>query len=1019
MLRSVRDIEEGTGPQDARGDVMVAAPRGQLRRGVVAIGSLIALSLLVYALPALLGHPVVPGDDLTQNLPLRVLVARELASGHLPVFDPYIWSGAPLLAGWNAGAAYPLTWLFAVVPAGFAWATTLVVTAVSASVGCYAFLRTSGLGVLASWIGGLTFAFGGAMTAQVPHVGFVAGMSWVPLGLIAVVKLTEPARMRRRLVWTGVLAVAVGLIVLSGEPRAVSDAFVVLVVFALWRVAHDARRASGLARLRGATLLAGGGVLGVALGAVQLVPGLAAIGASQRAVATLTLFSAGSLPTRWLTLLGVPDLLGGSGALGQPHFFGTYNLTEVSCYVGILPLAAAGALFASRRSHPGGWMVWEVVGALGAVLALGGHTPLAHLLVHIPLFGGQRLPSRAILVTDLALAVLLAYWVDRVVGSRAGAAGSVGGGRVDGRTAPASGLGGVHGKALELLLASVGPLCVACIAALALVLGPPFFTWVGALPWAAAQVGGLGPWLVVSLVLSGVALALVWGGRHLGAQALGTCITAFVVADLIFFSVAAVVAVDRQEVGPPASGQPAATLSGAAVAGIRPIAALGIRGRFAVYDPGLFNEPALDALGVPDMNVLARTFSIQGYSSLANDAYARATGSHGVSGTGQDVFSPVAARNGVLDSLDTKDVFTLPRYLVVPQAPGAAALAPSSSAPAAASGGTSAQGPGDRAEPPGAPARWPFGRPFDVASATIVVSRKAARIGLVTVHGAIRWAQTVTTGSHGALRAVWSPPSLAMGLVALGVGQGTTRAGPPSIVTAGGAAFRLDGVLQSALVQPHWKEVANDGPFSVFENTRAQPPLTLRTLSGAAEPDRGAAATLRQASGPFLDPAAASVTSRHGAEVVRAVAAIPGWGATWTPAGGRPEALKVRRSGAVQIVSVPAGSGVLRWHYRAPGLLAGLVVSGAALAALCGVFLVAARTRSRARGAPSSSGVGPTGVSRAAGGFRRRPGGRVLRRGEAPVTPRRRIGVRARRSEPRRPSTPRRAPGARAREGGG
>jgi hypothetical protein len=69
-----------------------------------------------------------PGDDLTQNYPLRVLAGRQIASGQLPLFDPYIWSGSPLLADWNAGAAYPLTLLFAVLPSVAAWTLNLVAT---------------------------------------------------------------------------------------------------------------------------------------------------------------------------------------------------------------------------------------------------------------------------------------------------------------------------------------------------------------------------------------------------------------------------------------------------------------------------------------------------------------------------------------------------------------------------------------------------------------------------------------------------------------------------------------------------------------------------------------------------------------------------------------------------------------------------------------------------------------------------------------------------------------------------
>ncbi|HEY6478599.1 MAG TPA: hypothetical protein VIZ00_01130, partial [Streptosporangiaceae bacterium] len=50
--------------------------------------------------------------------------------------------------------------------------------------------------------------------------------------------------------------------------------------------------------------------------------------------------------------------------------------------------------------------------------ALGGDTPAGHLLFRLPFFGDQRLQSRNILVTDLALAVLLACWADHPLGER-------------------------------------------------------------------------------------------------------------------------------------------------------------------------------------------------------------------------------------------------------------------------------------------------------------------------------------------------------------------------------------------------------------------------------------------------------------------------------------------------------------------------------------------------------------------------------------------------------------------------
>jgi hypothetical protein len=142
----------------------------------------------------------------------------------MPLFDPYIWSGAPLLAGWNAAAAYPLTWLFAVLPGTAAWTLNMIVTWAVAGLGMFCFLRAPRLASLASFLGAFSFTFAGGMSAQVTHFGLVAGLSWVPLALLSILRLAQdrprpfPARLDSG------PGHAVGLMILAGEPRAIDDA---------------------------------------------------------------------------------------------------------------------------------------------------------------------------------------------------------------------------------------------------------------------------------------------------------------------------------------------------------------------------------------------------------------------------------------------------------------------------------------------------------------------------------------------------------------------------------------------------------------------------------------------------------------------------------------------------------------------------------------------------------------------------------------------------------------------------
>ena len=893
------------------------------RRGdTAAIILLIALPLLVYGVPALLGHPVLPGDDLTQNFPLRVLAGHEIRSGHLPLYNPYIWSGAPLLAGWNAGAAYPFTFLFAVAPAVAAWTLNMILTWAIAGTGMFAFLRACRLGCGPAVLGALSFAFAGAMPAQVAHFGLVAGMSWVPLQLLCVLRLTGPRSMPSRLAWTGALAGVSGLTVLAGEPRAIDDAGVIVAAYLVWRLARLGRRC-GPAALSATAGLA----LGACLGAVQWLPGLAVIATSQRGASSMALFNSGSLPHRWLLLMLVPDLLGGSGSFGQPVFFANYNLAEVTGYIGVLPLVAAFALLSRvrLRPRPPEWLVWHGMAVAGIVLALGGNTPVGDLLVQVPLLGGQRLQSRNILVADLALAVLLAYWADRPVSEG---------------TRRFPGFRGHRGPDLETVLAAAPPLAVIAVAALGLTWGAGLLRWLRAGPAAAPLAGALRPWLVPYALLGAGAIALVIAGPRLRPALRSRWLGAFVVADLIMFTLLGVVAA-----GPglasrtrPASAAPGATgvasLDTAAAArtrmghrgsaeanpgaasrpaAVRPVAALGYPGRFAIYDPGQLDAQDLSRLGAADLNAISGTPSVQGYTSLVSGFYASATGSHLATGDGQDVLDPRAVRDGVLDQLDTSVLLTAPAYLA--SGSGASPAAPGP------------PGTGRRDVAAHQEATWYFAASLDVTRLEVPdadARRDAAagtQIGLLTSGGSTRWFPAAAAGAS-RLAISLSRPLASVAVVAEAAGH-AVRLGPASVTGRGGRVFVADGQLQDALVPPRWGYAGQDGSFAVFVDRLARGALRLQALPG--RPASGA--SVRLAAGPAGSPEAADVSSSRGVRVIRSVAATAGWGATWHPRRGAAAALAVHRDGLVQAVNVPPGRGVVTWSYRPPGFRAGFALS--------------------------------------------------------------------------------------------
>ena len=544
---------------------------------------LLVLPVLVYGVPALLGHPVLPGDDLTQNFPLRVLAGQEIRSGHLPLYDPYIWSGAPLLAGWNAGAAYPLTLLFAVLPPVAAWTLNMILTWAIAGLGMFAFLRALRLACVPSLLGALSFAFAGAMSAQVAHFGLVAGMSWVPVQLLCVLRLSQPRPMPSRLAWTGILAGAFGLTILAGEPRAIDDAGLIVLLYAAWQIIRLGRRFGPAA-----FSVASGLALGACLGAVQWLPGLAVVGSSQRGVSSVALFNSGSLPHRWLLLMLVPDLLGGSGSFGPA---GLPRELQPGRGHGLRRDPAPGRRGRPARPGPAAAAATRVArvarhGAGRDRARARRQYPVGSVLAHLPLFDSQRLQSRNILIADLALAVLLAYWADRPF--RAGRRRFL---RVRGR----------RGPDLETVLALLPPLAVLAVVALGLCWGAGLLRWLRVSPGATGLDGLLKPWLVPYLLIAGGAIAFVIAGRRLRPAARSRWLAGFVLADLVIFTLLGVVAVlpglgssdYRAAAAAPAAAsrsaagrrRPRPGLLRPATPPAEPVAALGFPGRFAIYDP--------------------------------------------------------------------------------------------------------------------------------------------------------------------------------------------------------------------------------------------------------------------------------------------------------------------------------------------------------------------------------------------------------------------------------------------------
>jgi hypothetical protein len=926
----------------------------------VSVAVLVVLPLLLFVIPAMAGHPAITGDNLIQNFPLRALTGLQMRQGHLPLWDPYIWSGSPLLGGLNAGSFYPFTFVFAVLPAVGAWVVNLLGVYWAGGLGMYALARQYRLRPLASLLGALTYAFGGAMSGQIVHLGVIEGMGWMPLLVLALLRLSwavlgtgpvkaslgaggdvaeaMPATLAWR--WVVLLAAVIGLEALTGEPRAMAETEIVGPLVVLWLVLRPYGGRVPLRRRAAMVALAvAGGAWGALLAGAELVPGWSFIEASQRAVEGYWFFGSGSLRPSWSALMFVPDLFGGAGLFGQTRYFNNYNLTEVTGYVGLLPVAAALVLvsrsFGRRRSRlAADWGMWLAMAALGLLLSWGSFTPLGHLFHLIPLFGKTRLQSRNLEIVDFALAVLLAFWADRLLGRRGTAATGTDGWRRWLAVAPA--------------VAAVG-LCVAALA-----IPARLEESLGTTAAGGALARSLWPWFAAEVAVAVAVAGLVLGWRRLSPRARRRAVTAVVVADLVLFTLATstVVAPARATLEP----TPAAAA-----------AVLGTAGRFAIYDTSSANVDTASQVGQPDLNLFTELPSVQGYGSILSETYGTATGTHTL-----DTLDPCALERGDFSALRLSTLLAIPSSLAPGVAADGAVTPPPAACPGVATPGTAHR------------RTMYFGWSLALRGATLVrVAHVEAtgtlRVGVVGRTGAVRWpAETLRRTKTG-----WSlrfrRSQVAAGLVLEGpvraVSDTSTITGTeiPSVTSAstsgaGAAAapalsppppgrWSLDGVLQDALDTTAWRFAGSWNMYGVFVRTSVRPPVWLSAAVAGSH--------VSQVRTTDWGSATDDVVATRPVTVVWSESYLSGWHATLVPAGGGPSrALHVERDGLVQSVRVPAGTWVLTFSYRPPGLTAGIAGSALALLAFAaaGAVVTVRRRRRRGREGPgpgSGSGPGP------------------------------------------------------------
>jgi Bacterial membrane protein YfhO len=335
------------------------------------------------------------GESFTSD---QAILAVERFQGFIlgiAFWDPLVMGGFPIAADPQAMSWYPISTLFSALGS---WNGFVLSAYVLASCFTYGYVYTLTRSRLAAAVSGTVYGMSGFMMAHLGHTSMLHAAAWMPLLVWAVEGLVGGFKM----FWLVVGAVAVACSVLSGHSQMSVYA---LSLGGLYTVARCGYAPSGRGRF--CALYAAIVILGLGLASLQIIPTAELARLSLRSSLSFTDFVSYSLPFHQSIEIVFPYLFGthAPNAVYAVPYFGEWNLTEVTGYMGLLTLmlAVVGALVDFKRAIT---CFWIAVALVAFLLVFGDLTPLSRVTYYLPGINKFRAQARHFIEVTLAVSVL-------------------------------------------------------------------------------------------------------------------------------------------------------------------------------------------------------------------------------------------------------------------------------------------------------------------------------------------------------------------------------------------------------------------------------------------------------------------------------------------------------------------------------------------------------------------------------------------------------------------------------------
>lgn len=355
--------------------------------------------LLIFFYKSFLFHQVIYCcDNLTLNIPSKLLLVEYLKRGQFPLWNPTIFSGVPFFADLNLGILFPLNFLYALLPSFQAITVEVILEYIIVFVGIFSLARLLKISSKGSLYTSIIFTFSGTVATYANNVSILHVLVLMPWVLWSFLRYLRSGKLPDYLI----ACLVFSLQIIAGHPQVMYLTGLLIFCFV---VSHP--KISLASKIRRSILFIS---LALGLSSIQLFPFVEFAFKSNRSVSGFSYSTSGAFPLWGIIRLLLPNSIGNLSGAGAWAASGS-----LVGYVGILPLIFC--LNNTRKTF--GSLFWIIVAAITFIASFGAIFPIYTLLYYIvPGIRFFRSPENFLVVYTLAIAVLAGYGFDNLLKSR-------------------------------------------------------------------------------------------------------------------------------------------------------------------------------------------------------------------------------------------------------------------------------------------------------------------------------------------------------------------------------------------------------------------------------------------------------------------------------------------------------------------------------------------------------------------------------------------------------------------------